>query len=297
MIIWTQAYRPFRMGGDVNQPIGVDVEVTEPIDVGCGMSVYAVVAPDGRMAIAEATSGAIVGQSLAQVRQDVAAGDPEVMAEQVASAHAMLTHVGVLDPEEFFDAWRTGGERAVSDQLQMCPLCGSECFLDSHTPASDHPELTVERWECKECNWFGEEQPSMPGELQPGPASDARVCEWIGLRRAPGGTGVGPDEYYELGDVIYRVVDGTLRPFQPTTNAAHAGEARRRADWWGIGIGQQEGELGVECSIRVDGGTVYGFASLSETADAPDPEAAAEALATARAIDAALKAKEKACDL
>jgi hypothetical protein len=37
MLIWTTAYRPFIMGGNVNAPIGIKVEVGEKIHVGKGL--------------------------------------------------------------------------------------------------------------------------------------------------------------------------------------------------------------------------------------------------------------------
>jgi len=43
-----------------------------------------------------------------------------------------------------------------------CPLCGSVCFDDVHTPATDHPELTTTRKQCSKCEWFGEESPIAP---------------------------------------------------------------------------------------------------------------------------------------
>lgn len=42
-----------------------------------------------------------------------------------------------------------------------CPRCGSGTFIDSHTPCSDEPELTTDRFACRNmnCDWFSDEWP------------------------------------------------------------------------------------------------------------------------------------------
>jgi hypothetical protein len=42
----------------------------------------------------------------------------------------------------------------------ICPLCGADTFIDSHTPFSDHPELSTDRHECKVCDWHSDEWPT-----------------------------------------------------------------------------------------------------------------------------------------
>lgn len=84
--IWTRAYRPFIMGGDVNAPIYTEVEATDPVDVGQDIQCFLVVAPNGRTFAAESETGAIVGDSIDAVKADMAEADPAVVAEQMAEA-------------------------------------------------------------------------------------------------------------------------------------------------------------------------------------------------------------------
>ena len=102
MEIWTLQYRPFTMGGKVYQPAKCDVEVDGPHDLGGGYQGYIATAPNGRTFVAEATSGAIVGPTLEDVRGDISQADPAVMAEQVAKAIAQSATAAVITPEDFW---------------------------------------------------------------------------------------------------------------------------------------------------------------------------------------------------
>ena len=103
MRIWTEAYRPFVMGGDVNSPIATEVDATLPLDAGKGICVCVIESPHGTTHIAEMSTGALVGTDLAQVRSDIAAADPDVMAEQLEYAKERATEADPLDSEEFWD--------------------------------------------------------------------------------------------------------------------------------------------------------------------------------------------------
>ena len=106
MLIWTEAYRPFLMGGDVNAPISTEVEVGEPIDVGSGIRVYLIVAPNGSEYVAESISGAFVGIDVEEVKRHVADGDPEVMTRQIEAAKKRVQKATPLDPEDFWSMLR-----------------------------------------------------------------------------------------------------------------------------------------------------------------------------------------------
>ncbi len=73
-------------------------------------------------------------------------------------------------------------------------------------------------------------------------------------------------------------------PFSPSTNPAHAGEARRKAGW--SNVHHENG--GVVVVIGIDGRTGHGSCAYSET---NGDKGEAEALATCRAIAAAMKAE------
>jgi hypothetical protein len=76
MKIWTRAYRPFLMGGNVNAPIICDVPVSGPFDIGGGQQGYLAVSPKGHTFVAESVTGAIVGSTIKDVKTDIATADP-----------------------------------------------------------------------------------------------------------------------------------------------------------------------------------------------------------------------------
>ena len=104
--IWTAAYSPFIMGGDVNAPIATEVEVGDPIDLGGGIKGFVVVSPKGRIHVAEASTGAFVGTDVDKVKADIAAGDPAVMKKQLAEAKEQFKNANHLEPEAFWGRFR-----------------------------------------------------------------------------------------------------------------------------------------------------------------------------------------------
>lgn len=106
MRIWTEAYRPLIMGGDVNAPISTEVEVGEPIDVGSGIRVYLIVAPNGNEYVAESVTGAFVGISIEEVERHIAEGDPEVMWKQIEDAKERVKKATPLDNATFWSMLR-----------------------------------------------------------------------------------------------------------------------------------------------------------------------------------------------
>lgn len=101
MRVWTEAYSPFIMGGDVRAPIGAEVEAGEPINLG-GVSVCVVHSPAGRTFIAEASTGAFVGTSLGMVKKDLSAADPTVIKKQLKDAAERAKKVRWLDTDKFW---------------------------------------------------------------------------------------------------------------------------------------------------------------------------------------------------
>ena len=105
MLIWTEGYWPWIMGGDVNAPLGMEVDGGEPISLGDGIQVHEIKLPDGRTAIAEASTGAIVGVNLQTVRDDVAKADPAFMRQQISAAKQRAQKVQRLEVAEFLRIW------------------------------------------------------------------------------------------------------------------------------------------------------------------------------------------------
>jgi|GEM_PF-6957202 len=80
------------------------------------------------------------------------------------------------------------------------------------------------------------------------------------------------------------------RQWSPSTNAAHAGEARRVADLWTLSLLRVGEHSRIVCGLSKDG--VYGEGHC-DLAEVYGDKKLAEALATCRAILAAVQAKHK----
>ena len=106
MRVWTEAYRPFMMGGDVHAPISTEVGVGEPVDVGNGIQVYLIKAPNGNEYVAESVTGAFVGICIKEVRQHIAEGDPEVMKQQIEAAKERAEKATLLDNTAFWSMFK-----------------------------------------------------------------------------------------------------------------------------------------------------------------------------------------------
>ena len=104
--VWTEAYSPWIMGGDVHAPISTKLEVGEPVDLGKGFRAYVVDAPNGDTYIAESETGAFVGNDLGQVKQDVEEAAPAVMRQQIAEAKQRAKKARPLTPERFWGMFR-----------------------------------------------------------------------------------------------------------------------------------------------------------------------------------------------
>ena len=92
------------MGGPVRQPVKTDVDPTSgPHDLGQGYEGYIITTPTGNTRVAEAITGALVGDTLDDVRRDVANANPETMRDQVAAAAQHFRNAKTLTPAEF---WR-----------------------------------------------------------------------------------------------------------------------------------------------------------------------------------------------
>lgn len=100
--IWTWGYRPFIMGGRCNYVLACDWECDGPHDLGGGYTGWVATAPNGVTRVVEDKSGAIVGDSLSAVRQDIKDGDPKVMNQQLEEAIAQAKEAEVKSAEHFW---------------------------------------------------------------------------------------------------------------------------------------------------------------------------------------------------
>jgi hypothetical protein len=107
MIVWTEGYSPFILGGECHHPVGVEVEPGEKHDIGGGYYGYVITNPiNGDTFVAESTTGAFVGPDLPAVRDDIQScidqGCPEVMEQQVADAAERRKKVRVEKSDRFW---------------------------------------------------------------------------------------------------------------------------------------------------------------------------------------------------
>lgn len=102
LTIWTEAYSPFIVGGDVNAPICTTVEIDEPIDMGSGIKAYLITSPFGKTYVVESITGGIVGNSIKEVRKDIECGNEKVMSKQVQNAKERIKKARHLSVEEFW---------------------------------------------------------------------------------------------------------------------------------------------------------------------------------------------------
>lgn len=101
--VWTEAYRPWIVGGNCNAPICTTADVGEPMDIGHGMTAFVVVSPrTDDTYVAESTTGAFVGASIREVREDVAAADAAVMRKQLKDASIRFKKADAVAPELFW---------------------------------------------------------------------------------------------------------------------------------------------------------------------------------------------------
>jgi hypothetical protein len=102
--VWTLEYVPFVMGGNVWQPVSTDVEHHGEYNLGKGYKGHLIYAPSGRTYVAESRSGAFVGPSIQDVRQDIAdCEDISLMEKQVTDAIEKSKQARRIKAKEF---WR-----------------------------------------------------------------------------------------------------------------------------------------------------------------------------------------------
>lgn len=100
-LVWTRGYNPFQMGGDVNAPIGTML-MCLPVSLGRGFKGLVATTPKGNVVVAEFETGAIVGRSVEQVKQDIREGQMKDMLQQIVDAKALLPRVRRMNAEEFW---------------------------------------------------------------------------------------------------------------------------------------------------------------------------------------------------
>lgn len=104
MKVWTSAYRPFILGGNVNAPIWCDIEpASAPIDLGKGYQGAVIVSPSGKTFVVEVITGGIVGSTVEGVKADIASAEDSILKEQMERESRRAETAEKVSPEDF---WR-----------------------------------------------------------------------------------------------------------------------------------------------------------------------------------------------
>ena len=128
-----------------------------------------------------------------------------------------------------------------------------------------------------------------PGKLQPSPELDALIAEWTEPKPKDGDGAImdiSPSGWWKC------IGPRWIPDKEPSTNPAHAGEARRKAEGYDLHTFNAPDPTIVSCGIRVGEEEVYvGGGSFAET---NGDKGKAEALGSCRAITCAMRAAEAA---
>lgn len=138
MTIWTIGNRPFVMGGSVEYPMGTKTKCVGAYHVGKGYNVFIANGPAGQVAVVESKSGAVVGSSIDQVRQDVATGDPALMKQQVRAALEQVNKVELIPESEWWQARSKAISRSESQTSSSGPS-GGRSTSDHSSPPERSP--------------------------------------------------------------------------------------------------------------------------------------------------------------
>lgn len=104
--VWTEAYRPFVMGGRVRYPVMAEVEATGPHALGKGYFGYLITAPDGSTLVAESETGALVGPTLEEVKADIKSATKQIMKEQIEHARERVKIAEQTSADNFWKMLR-----------------------------------------------------------------------------------------------------------------------------------------------------------------------------------------------
>lgn len=110
MKIWAQAYRPFIMGGDVNSNISINADwdiIVELREVGKPtITLYRIIAPDGRIYYAEGSTSGLMGSNLNDLAIDYHHADAEVLRKQLNDNATQLEKSDSIEPKKFWELVR-----------------------------------------------------------------------------------------------------------------------------------------------------------------------------------------------
>jgi hypothetical protein len=103
--VFARAYRPLTVDGKTYFLIKTKVEAKGPYEIGNGFEGYIIT--NGKIKfIAEATTGAAIGGTLKEVREDIKNGDMKLMKEQIKEAKKNLKEAKSVSTKKFWEDWK-----------------------------------------------------------------------------------------------------------------------------------------------------------------------------------------------
>lgn len=103
--VFSRAYRPVTFNGKTYFLIKAKVDAKGPYNIGNGFEGYIVT--NGKIKfIAEATTGAAIGKTLKEVREDIKNGDMKLMKEQIKEAKKSLKEAKSVSVKKFWEDWK-----------------------------------------------------------------------------------------------------------------------------------------------------------------------------------------------
>jgi hypothetical protein len=104
--VYMEAYQPFRLGGDLRRPVATVLDAVGPFDIGKGYEAFIVYSPAGVTRIVDSKTGAFVGEDLKTVREDIAQGNVEEMADQITASKVRSDYAEDVAPAKFWQILR-----------------------------------------------------------------------------------------------------------------------------------------------------------------------------------------------
>lgn len=113
IVVWTRMHRPFTMGGSVWQNEGTKVR---PYSVFTHKGRALAVVRNPKLSVAHIAdiatgafvqSGRTIKEAVARVKRDLDTADPEILAEQLASAAQILKNVTIVSEAEFWGQFKS----------------------------------------------------------------------------------------------------------------------------------------------------------------------------------------------
>jgi hypothetical protein len=101
--VWTQCYRPFRTGGDVNQPTSAKLTISGVIDLGKGFKAYTAISPkDNLTYFIDPVSHGLLGVNLSDIKWGVENSTKTKINKQLAQMKKIGEKADTITANQFW---------------------------------------------------------------------------------------------------------------------------------------------------------------------------------------------------